>query len=452
MSAYFKIWWIALATKLVLAAILPLSNDEAYYWIWGHHLQWSYFDHPAGVAVLFWLAQPLEWLREFGLGGAVRWPAVVLAHSTFLLLRSYFESRLSEKSQVDILLILICSPFFGLGSIVVTPDIPHVFTWTLGLLALQRHSLRPSLASAMTFGAALGIGFCAKYHMVLFFPLAILALLSERNWRALAPKYLVVGLVGGLVTSAPVWGWNLAHDWVSFRFQLGHGLDREARSSLQIAEQLSSYIGGQLAILSPLVLLYAWRRRESRVFSALHWFGWGPVLFFLFTSLRSPVEANWPIAGHISLLALAALNDSKRWAMRAMIGLWTLVSLAVLVQAFAPERPILNSDPTKLKTWEFVRFKALVPIAKKNPDFFASSYQMAGALSFETGRTVAKLKGINRPDFFDIHPIGIPTTPTFTVALENDWPWPEWIASSGYHIVSSESFDRFRLVHFARSQ
>lgn len=452
MSAYFKIWWIALATKLALAATLPLSNDEAYYWLWGHHLQWSYFDHPAGVAVLFWLAQPLEWLREFGLGGAVRWPAVLMAHSTFLILRSYFGGKISEKSHTDILLILICSPFFGLGSIVATPDIPHVFTWMLGLLAFQRHSSRPTLASATMFGAALGIGFCAKYHMVLVLPLAIFALLSERNWRALTPKHLAAGLVSGLLTSAPVWGWNLSHDWVSFRFQLGHGLDSEARSTVQVAEQLGAYIGGQLAILSPLVLLYAWRKRESRAFSALHWFGWGPILFFLLTSSRSPVEANWPIAGHLSLLTLGVLNDSKHWAQRVMMSLWSVVSIAIIMQAFSPERPILNSDPTKLKTWEFVRYKALVPIAKENPDLFASSYQMAGALSFETGRTVAKLKGINRPDFFDLHPSGVPTTPTFTVAVESDWPWPEWISRSGYHIVSYESFDRFKLVHFARRQ
>ena len=28
------------------AAWTPLTFDEAYYWMWGQHLSWSYFDHP----------------------------------------------------------------------------------------------------------------------------------------------------------------------------------------------------------------------------------------------------------------------------------------------------------------------------------------------------------------------------------------------------------------------
>src|SRR5215217_7540049 len=40
-------------------AVTPMG-DEAYYWMWGQHLSWSYFDHPpldgwlqAGVAIIF---------------------------------------------------------------------------------------------------------------------------------------------------------------------------------------------------------------------------------------------------------------------------------------------------------------------------------------------------------------------------------------------------------------
>ena len=35
------------------AATVPLGNDEVYYWDWARDLQWSYFDHPGGVA---WIA------------------------------------------------------------------------------------------------------------------------------------------------------------------------------------------------------------------------------------------------------------------------------------------------------------------------------------------------------------------------------------------------------------
>ena len=37
--------------RLFAAGSLELGNDEAYYWLYGQHLQWNYFDHPPMVAV-----------------------------------------------------------------------------------------------------------------------------------------------------------------------------------------------------------------------------------------------------------------------------------------------------------------------------------------------------------------------------------------------------------------
>src|SRR3569833_762705 len=37
---------ILLILKVYLAAVMPPIGDEAYYWMWGQKLDWSYFDHP----------------------------------------------------------------------------------------------------------------------------------------------------------------------------------------------------------------------------------------------------------------------------------------------------------------------------------------------------------------------------------------------------------------------
>ena len=34
-----------LLVRLAYAVVVPPNGDEAYYWLWGGHLQWSYFDH-----------------------------------------------------------------------------------------------------------------------------------------------------------------------------------------------------------------------------------------------------------------------------------------------------------------------------------------------------------------------------------------------------------------------
>ena len=41
-----------LVLRAVLAALLPLSADEAYYWLWSRHLAAGYFDHPPAIAWL----------------------------------------------------------------------------------------------------------------------------------------------------------------------------------------------------------------------------------------------------------------------------------------------------------------------------------------------------------------------------------------------------------------
>jgi len=38
------------ALRLIAGALLPLSADEAYYWLWSRHLAAGYFDHPPAIA------------------------------------------------------------------------------------------------------------------------------------------------------------------------------------------------------------------------------------------------------------------------------------------------------------------------------------------------------------------------------------------------------------------
>ena len=52
-----------------MAAVLPLSADEAYYWLWSEHLAAGYYDHPPAIAFLIrcgtWLSATAEWGVRF---------------------------------------------------------------------------------------------------------------------------------------------------------------------------------------------------------------------------------------------------------------------------------------------------------------------------------------------------------------------------------------------------
>ena len=38
--------------RLLMAWVVPVTQDEAYYFDWARSLAWGYFDHPPGVALL----------------------------------------------------------------------------------------------------------------------------------------------------------------------------------------------------------------------------------------------------------------------------------------------------------------------------------------------------------------------------------------------------------------
>ncbi len=454
-----RLWWIALGIKLVLGSVIPLSNDEAYYWVWGQVPQLSYYDHPPFVAWLFFVARPLEWLRDIFpvLEGVVRWPAILLGHGTLLVLFRVIGPSISERQRMLVIGLLLLSPFFGVGSLIVTPDIPYVFFWCLGILAFKLILERPSLRSSALLGTALGLGFCSKYLIVIFVPIALLYIFANRRWDILRGPYLFAAITAGLLFSSPVIFWNAQNDWVSFRFQLGHGLDIEALTLERKIQQLLEYIGAQAALLGPLIFVTGFGRTLSSENRILIWMGWGPILFFIWTSLRSPVEANWPIAGHLTLLSAAAIISgrlsSKAWTAKIMMTVWLLATAAVLFQTTRPHESLFGIEAHRLKTYEFVRYKALeqkVLTRDRSVPLYASSYQMAGALSFAAHHVVPKLAGINRVDIFDLPPYGPPSSVEFEVVLEHDWPWPSWIAERSYVEVSREYIDRFTIVRFQR--
>ncbi|MEO8756389.1 MAG: glycosyltransferase family 39 protein [Devosia sp.] len=68
-----------LALKLWFDATVSPMGDEAYYWMWGQHLSWSYFDHPpldgwlqGAVAAIFgWSNLSVRLLTWASLGGTL---------------------------------------------------------------------------------------------------------------------------------------------------------------------------------------------------------------------------------------------------------------------------------------------------------------------------------------------------------------------------------------------
>ncbi len=423
---FLKVWWIALLVKTVIAIWLPLCNDEAYYWVWGHHPQLSYYDHPPMVGWLFTAGTIFEWL-----GNGVRLPGVWLAHATLLIWNQILDPYLNEDKRPWWMIFVLCSPFFGIGSLILTPDSPMVFFWVLSLwlmlIAVGQTEKQLSMSIAESrktqtafvyigLGFALGLGFCSKYLIVLFVPAAIIWLAFGERWRKIRWPLVPLTVVAGFIACSPAVYWNWKNDWVSFAFQLHHGFAGKDPSLRWPIE----YVAGQILLFFPPVLWLALQRREPKSAQFFHFFAWFPIAFFFYSSCKSRVEGNWPIMSHPEVLSLALINvrfGTREWTwLKWTAGLWATVSLLLFSQVRYPWLPI---DPEKLKTGEFTRYDLFLPdLTATTVPVYLGSYQAASDISYKMHRQICKLSGLGRRDFFDFEPQCVPTSDRFVVGVD----------------------------------
>ena len=434
-----QIWLIALIVKLALSAWLPMSADEAYYWVWSHNPQWNYYDHPAGVSWLFWLGRHV--LGD--MASTSRWPAVILAHVSLWiwvdLLKPYFDS-----SKLRWFLVLAClSPIVGPGSLIVTPDLPMIFFWTLGIWVVHRYLTTEKPVLLVLLGLVLGFGFIGKYVTAIFLPIGLLALAFHRKLTLKSLPWILLGFVGFLVGSFPVWLWNLQNDWASFRFQLDHGLGEPTYEVSWTVE----YLLGQAAIAFPTVLFAAWMSIKRKAPAWLIIFSLGPIVFFFLTSFKGNTEANWPVTAHLPLLVLALWGSTKyRWA-KASAVIWGLALILVLAEV---QFRFLPDPKSKLKTAEFHKYDQILENWPQQGPVFARTYQMASKLSFERRHLVYKLRGMNRHDEYDRMDGSMPKTNTFVLIRKTYEAYPKWMQERGFDVLERQELDRrfeFAKVH-----
>ncbi len=432
-----RIWLISLLVKLVLAALIPLSADEAYYWVWSHKLQLSYFDHPPMVAWLFYLGHFLEPFMH-----AVRWPAVFLGHCALGVGIFLLKDSLSLDKVRWWMYLVLFSPLLGFGSLIITPDLPVIFFWMLSLYFFQEVLQKKNPNSYAALGAALGLGFCAKYHIVLFIPCLLLYFLFERKWKDIQWKWVPLTLITGLIFCTPVLLWNYQNDFASFTFQLKHGLQKDAYKF----NWTSSYVLGQILIIFPWVLWAAIKAKVPEKLRYLYYFAWFPLIFFFFTSFRALVEANWPIIALPGVCALAACHPKIQKWLRYYVGFWSVIIVVVLTALFVPA--IRNSNE---KIREPFEFQELSSIAHEYTPLYAASYQMASSLWYFSKVPVYKLQGISRFDFFDTLKEANPEGNRFYLVKRETNGLPEWISQQQWtHREIKKISPDFVLLEFTR--
>ncbi|MGB7488142.1 MAG: glycosyltransferase family 39 protein [Phormidesmis sp.] len=254
--------------RSIIACFLPPGFDEAYYFLYTQHLDWSYFDHPLAVALSAGIG---IWLTQVVTPLTLRLGSLTLFTGSLWLL--YATGRQLFGRRVGFLSCAIASltPLFFLSfGVLAAPDNALIFFWSgaLYLCSLEFFAQRSQTGSTnyqpsprlIWISLAIGLACLGKYHgFVLGLSLVSFCLTQHQYRSALTSKWLWMGALLFVVTLFPIFYWNAQHDWISFRFQLGDRFNEYGASSSRYSiGALLGAIAAQGGYLFPSLALPLW--------------------------------------------------------------------------------------------------------------------------------------------------------------------------------------------------
>src|SRR6185503_9251965 len=116
---------LLMVLRAVMAGLLPLSADEAYYWLWSRHLAAGYYDHPPMIAWLIGAGTLLFGDTPLG----VRLMGVVLSLPASWFVWKAGRLILDDDDRAGLALLFFnLTLMISVELLAATPDMPSVVT------------------------------------------------------------------------------------------------------------------------------------------------------------------------------------------------------------------------------------------------------------------------------------------------------------------------------------
>jgi 4-amino-4-deoxy-L-arabinose transferase-like glycosyltransferase len=404
---YWPILLMLLGLRLIYWLGAFPNPDEAYYWLWGQHLDWSYFDHPplhawvqGGFAAAFGRSPFVLRLPNLLTTGLLLWLYWVICQRLY--------GRQGANAFGLTVLLLLSSPLFFLFLAMAWHD--HWLIWfgTASGYCLIRFlsSDRPSAYSWLyAAGLLIGLAGLCKY-VALFLGLGYLvAIASHARWRSLFTNGHLYGAISlALLVMTPVFWWNSQHNWASFQFYLGRSVQAES-STIAWFGPLGFVLLSAL-LFGPLHSWLIWQCRQ-RGFKSSFGATYQRVACIVFAtsslllaalSLIAPVLYYWNILAYPLLLPLLAghfLSPQRLHSVRdrrllhTTLGLGTVVATLLVVHfTFIPLSALISDtgdDDTRMvygwqSTAEWLKREAAA--LAEPPLLLTTDYRSASALAY----------------------------------------------------------------------
>lgn len=327
--------WRSLAIGLILTAAclhlvylavncpLDLAPDEAHYWHWSRHLDWSYYSKGPLVAYLIRAGCELAGTWSLQLTGtemlAVRLPAVLcgslLLVALYVLTVQVFGR---ERLAFAVVALALTLPLISAGSTLMTIDAPYTCLWAWALVTGHRAIFRGAAWAWPVTGLLVGLGILAKYTMVFWLVSLGLFLITDRERRRLLwrPGFWVMSGTAAFCC-LPILIWNYQHNWMTLKHNMGHAGEGKPFQWLGplnfIAVQFALLLGFWFVAWMAALVEYRPRKERDPGIQYLWWMS-APtfVIFLLFGFKTGGGEPNWPVTMYLSGLVLTAFWLGRR--------------------------------------------------------------------------------------------------------------------------------------------
>ncbi|MGD1859882.1 MAG: ArnT family glycosyltransferase [Leptolyngbyaceae cyanobacterium] len=407
LQRYWPILVILISLRLIFWLGAFPNSDEAYYWLWGQHLDWSYFDHPPFHAWVQGAFAAVLGRSHF----VLRLPNLI---TTGLLFRLYwmicyqlYGQQGRQAFWLTVLLVLT-SPLFFLFLAMAWHD--HWLVWfgtaaSYCLIRFLSHDRGRSYIWLYAAGLLIGLAGLCKY-VALFLGLGFLVVIAaHKSWRSLLWNGHLYGAVAlAFLVMTPVFWWNAHHEWASFQFYLGRSVQTEASTIQWFGPVGFGLLTG--LIFGPVHLWLTLQITKQKFTDAFGQAYQRVALTILVTStillatlsLIAPVLYYWNILAYPLLFPLVAgrflsphraARLRQRRLLHIALAIGTIVAtLLVIHYTFIPLSALLgetgDDDTRMLYGWPAIAesIKREAAVFAEKPLLLTTDYRSAAALAY----------------------------------------------------------------------
>lgn len=315
-----SVFWITFVLvsliRVLLAAVLPLFGDEAFYWQESQRLAAGYSDLPAGMA---WMLA-----SSTGLFGhhllALRLPSLMAGLLAVLLLRAWVRRHHDDASANSVGVLALLVPIGQAVGVLAIPDAALTFCLLGASLALLTALEDRRWRHWLVFALLMALAWFLHWRAAMIYFGGLLLVTMPGSGRALwhEPRHWLAQVLA-LIGLLPTLVFNADQDWPSLRFQ---AVDRHDwgfhAGGLQMPLE-------QALVVSPILFLAllvgSWRcvHRADRVNTGAVWVGLGLAgAYFLIGCFadQERTRVHWPWPAWLLLLPVLAggiLQTRWRW-------------------------------------------------------------------------------------------------------------------------------------------